>query len=353
MTGALVAWLVLAVPVGVALWSLGAGLRAWARGAAARRATTGLRLIVLWRDDPTPDLFRLWLIGWPGLLVRHAAGQHVMVSVPMPDGRVLRRAYSLAGWSRFPLCYTLAIRKGAAASAALHRLARPLRRLTVSPPRGRFTDPDPRAPLVLLAGGIGITPFRALIAERAAAPWAAPVVLHHSARTAGELLWRESFARLSARAGGFRYRPRLTGDGPRLTAADVLADLAPQAHVMLCAGAGLTEDLRAGLLEAGLAPDRLHIEAFSLALAAEDRGVLVTMGEKTFRPGPIGSLIEALEQGGIAPDSACRAGECGLCAVTILSGQARDLRSGALVSGRVRACSVLPETDLILAAPGR
>ncbi|WP_322323647.1 hypothetical protein [Cypionkella sp.] len=52
---------------------------------------------MIWRDDPTTEVFRLWLVGWPLMLPRFAAGQHVVVIVAMPDGRQLKRAYSLAG----------------------------------------------------------------------------------------------------------------------------------------------------------------------------------------------------------------------------------------------------------------
>ena len=326
----------------------GGGVAALWRRHAAEIAVSGLRLLVIWRDDPTPDLFRLWLVGWPFVLPRFSAGQHVVVSVTLPDGRLAKRAYSLAAWHRFPLWYCLAIRKGADASAVLHRSARPLTRLSVSAPKGHFTDPDPRAPLLLIAGGIGVTPFRAMVMQRAAQPWAAPVILHQTARTVPELLWRVALMRLSVRRYGFRYFPRATSTQPRLTAADILAQTGPETHVVICAGDSLTEVLRRDLLAGGLPAAQLHVEAFSLALQPEDLGITITMGSHSFRPGPIGSLLEALERGSIAPDSECRSGECALCSVEIVQGRVRDIATGQAITGRVLACSVIPETDITI-----
>ena len=348
MTGLLLAILLIALPAGFGLWHLAGGVAAVWRRHAAETAVTGLRLRVIWRDDPAPDLFRLWLVGWPFLLPRFSAGQHVVVSVPLPDGRLAKRAYSLAAWHRFPLWYCLAIRKGTDASAVLHRSARPLTRWPVSAPRGHFTDPDPRAPLLMVAGGIGVTPFRALVMQRAAQPWAAPVTLHQTARTVPELLWRAALTQLSARYCGFRYIPRATATQARLTAADILARTGPETHVMICAGDSLTSVLSHHLLAAGLPTARLHVEAFSLALPPEDLGITITMGSHSFRPGRIGSLLEALERGSIAPDSECRSGECSLCSVEILQGRVRDIATGHPVTGRVLACSVIPETDITL-----
>ncbi|AMY70993.1 2Fe-2S iron-sulfur cluster-binding protein [Frigidibacter mobilis] len=348
MIGLALALLLIALPAAFGLWHLVGGLWAVRCRQAAELAANGRRMMILWRDDPAPGLFRLWLVDWRLFLPRFAAGQHVIVTVALPDGTSARRAYSLAGWSRFPLVYCLGIRKGAAASAALHARARPLARLTVSAPKGQFTDPDLGAPLVLVAGGIGITPFRAILAERAGRLASGPVILHHSAREPAELLWKDDLTRHSARDARLRYIPRATQGQPRLTVAEVMADITPDSHVMICAGDSLTRSLREGLLEIGLPADRLHIEAFSLGLQPENLGISITIGDRSFRPGPVGSLLEALEQGGAAPESECRAGECGLCFVEILEGQARDIASGRPVSGRVLACSVIPETDLRL-----
>ena len=348
MIGVALALLLIVLPAAFGLWHLVGGLWALRRRQAAEAVAMGRRMTILWRDDPAPDLFRLWLVGWPLLLPRFAAGQHVVVTVDLPGRTTAKRAYSLAGWSRVPLVYCLAIRKGAEASAALHAKARPLRRLTVSAPRGQFTDPDPRAPLLLVAGGIGITPFRAIVTAREQQRFFGPVILHHSARDPAELLWKEDLAARSARCARIQYLPRATRDQPRLSAAEVMAHITPDSHVMICAGESLTRSLRDGLLEAGLPADRLHIEAFSLALQPEDLGISISMGGRSFRPGPIGSLLEALEQAGMAPDSECRAGECALCSVEIVEGAARDIASGLPVFGRVLACSVIPESDLRL-----
>lgn len=135
---------------------------------------------------------------------------------------------------------------------------------------------------------------------------------------------------------GFRYLPRATSSQQRPSVAEIMAQVGPDTHIMICAGDALTQDLRLGLLAGGFPEDRLYIEAFSLALVAEDLGTTISLGNHSFRPGPIGSLLEALEQGKVAPDSQCR---WRLYSVFSRNNRRSSARhSSRLTSNRSRAC---------------
>lgn len=77
-----------------------------------------------------------------------------------------------------------------------------------------------------------------------------------------------------------------------------------------------------------------------------------TSGVELSRP-PLGgnadmSILELAESAGLKPRFGCRKGRCHSCAVTLLAGAVRDLRSGAVTSpvgGRVQICINAPYGD--------
>lgn len=81
-------------------------------------------------------------------------------------------------------------------------------------PFGIFTLPkDSAAPIIFLAGGIGVTPFRSLICEALARSPSTPVALIWVDRTWDNLLYHHEFeAWVKASNGRFTYHPTLTRD---------------------------------------------------------------------------------------------------------------------------------------------
>lgn len=103
----------------------------------------------------------------------------------------------------------------------------------VAPPRFGLPD-DPTTPLVLIAGGTGIAPFRSFLQARAAQPGAGPVYLFLSTRTDDECYFAEELAGYVAR-GQLRLQVALTRAGaatPRRRIDDLLLD-AEQAAPLL------------------------------------------------------------------------------------------------------------------------
>ena len=61
-------------------------------------------------------------------------------------------------------------------------------------------------------------------------------------------------------------------------------------------------------------------------------------------------LLEQLEQQGIRVPYSCRAGICGSCRITLLSGEVAPLKKSALGdNGTILCCSCIPKSDLTLA----
>lgn len=344
--------------------ALADGFRARAHAARLARQSAArarpLTLTVVARQDITVDHFTLTLAAPRNSpLPAFQPGQYLRLEIPgVGDARV-NRAYSLAAWQPRPRRYELAIKREAngRGSGWLHTHARPGAQLTAAAPAGRFILAGDTAAgsIVLVAGGIGITPLRAMLHRLAVLPARRrpQTTLHYSVRRREELLYDSEFRDL-ATAGWLSYRPRITGEGaPRLAADELLADLAVPtgAQFFFCAGEAMIDVLAAGLLARGVPSAALHRESFGAATTnADHTAYRIRLGAREFPFQAAPSLLAACEGAGIAIDAECRQGECGRCRVQVIAGQTRQLLPAAqpLPAGEVLACCTVPASDLIL-----
>ncbi|WP_050976117.1 FAD-binding oxidoreductase [Azoarcus olearius] len=342
------------------------GLRAVYQRRREERRQRPLRLVVRSREEVGGELLRLTL-AHPRRrpLPVFEAGQHLMMTAPAGrGGGAIRRAYSLAAWHPRPTWYELGIKReaqGAMSSWAWNALL-PGAVVDVSPPRGDFVVADDELDLVLIAGGIGITPMRAMLHASLARPRARRIVLLHAARHAGTLLYRGEFESLASLNPHFSYLPIVSrpdgfwrGERGRLDAHRVLAAVPTpqQARFYLCAGQALMEDLGGGLIAAGIDPARIHSEAFGAASAGGGHGQVITLedGRRVDTAGEP-SLLATLEAHGCAPPSDCRAGSCGECRMRLDAGAVRWLMAPAcaVADGEILPCICQPAGDLRLRA---
>jgi ferredoxin-NADP reductase len=328
-----------------------------------RRAAQSLTLCVIERENLTPDTFRFRLAatGFMKHLASFQPGQHVVLDVPDGNGRLQRRAYSLAAWQVRPGFYELAIKREADGQVSrwLHEHVRDGLALSASRPKGEFHWglAGNAAYVALVAGGIGITPMRAMLQGWAAQPCPPQVSLHFSARSREQLYFDADFRAFAAAHSWFRYRPRLTGpdeawDGAsgRLDAAALLVDLPDpaQSAVFLCANQAMEDAVVAGLEAAGFPPAAVHRESFGIEAGANDIQATITCGGRSFAYAGAPTLLHALLDQGFDIPAECRAGECGACRVTISQGRVRNLLTGEVWETEALACCVVPEGDLKL-----
>lgn len=145
-----------------------------------------------------------------GPLPRYQAGQFITLAVDVP-GRPHRqlRQYSLSDAPGKPY-FRISVKRGtvhgplpaAVVSNYLHDCVRPGMVLHVHAPTGGFClTPHATTPVVMLAGGMGITPFMAMVEQLAQEPAPRPVLLIHAVRSAAEHPFRERMRELAQGAG--------------------------------------------------------------------------------------------------------------------------------------------------------
>jgi ferredoxin-NADP reductase len=139
---------------------------------------------------------RLDVPDWPG----HRAGQHVDVRLTAEDGYSAQRSYSIAsppGAERLEL--TVERIDGGEVSPYLTTVANLGDQFELRGPIGGWFvwDGNDTAPVLLVGGGSGVVPLRAMLRHHAASGSTAAMHLVYSARTLGDVIYRQELEALA------------------------------------------------------------------------------------------------------------------------------------------------------------
>lgn len=215
-----------------------------------------------------------------GPVLRHKPGQYLTLQVPVPGAEPLRRNYSI---STAPngRSYRISVKRepGGAASTWLHDHAAVGGVLKVSPPAGDFFLPErPERPVVLLSGGVGLTPMVSMVEAIAEAhPELETHYIHGTASSATHAMDRHVRALAASRANisvATFYadplaedRPGVSHDANGLITIDWLRANTPirDADIFLCGPKPFLRAFVGGLAKAGVPGDRIHYEFFGPA----------------------------------------------------------------------------------------
>ncbi|MCW3481975.1 PDR/VanB family oxidoreductase [Neisseriaceae bacterium JH1-16] len=273
-------------------------------------------------EQATPQIKRFTLAARDGgLLPAFTGGSHVIVQMQDGDKRY-SNAYSLMSSPRQLGHYQIGVRReeqSKGGSAFMHDKVQVGDELTISTPNNLFGLADAPAKQVLIAGGIGITPFMSQMVELAEN--GADYELHYSFRSPEH----GAFAtELAAGPHGACTQFYINSDNRPLDV-DALVDRLPRdAHVYVCGPRPLIDAVIAACRSKGLSDAQIHWEQFAAApqsgdgftvvLAKSGREIAVDEGE---------SILKAIEKEGSVPvECLCREGVCGTCETKILEGEA-------------------------------
>ena len=134
--------------------------------------------------------------GWPG----HLAGQHVDVRLTAEDGYQAQRSYSIASApSDARVEITVERLHDGEVSPYLVDELRPGDELELRGPVGGYFvwQDSPGGPLLLIAGGSGIVPFRSMLRHHRSIHSTVPVRTLYSVRTPEDLVYRQELMRMA------------------------------------------------------------------------------------------------------------------------------------------------------------
>lgn len=255
--------------------------------------------------------------------------------------------------------------------------------LQVRAPSGHFYLEPVSGPIVLIAGGIGITPMLSMLAWCQANQPEREVWFFYGVRNGKEAAFADRLNSIAAAnpnvhlrlcfsdplpedqpTRDFQHHGRVSVDLFRME-----LPLKPY-HFYICGPTPMMETLVPALEDWGVPDSHIHFEAFGPAsirrrkqktsdtpsadaVAQSDITVTFTKSGKQARWSPqAGSLLEFAESQGIAIDSGCRAGGCGTCQTTIQSGEVvyRQPPDYDPEPGSCLMCVCTPKTNVTLDA---
>jgi ferredoxin-NADP reductase len=248
-------------------------------------------------------------------LPHFSGGAHV--TVMMDDGhRRIRNPYSLMSSPAAPEAYeisVLRVEESRGGSRYMHESLKAGDELWISNPVNLFPIHQLGRKHILVAGGIGITPFMAITAQLAEAGRA--FELHYAMRdeTTG------AYAGRLKELYGEQVRIYRTRFDERIQITDILEDQPLGTHLYVCGPERMIDGVLAAGRKAGWPDENLHSERFLAPPSGEPFTVRLARSGLEIRVGEHESMLEAIEAAGVEPDYLCRGGVCGQCETAIVA----------------------------------
>ncbi len=317
-------------------------------------------------------------------------GQHLAVQVKMPGRQdPIIRCYSLSCAPNEEFYRISVKREGARLEAPdqppgvmsnyVHSALNEGDFIDLKSPSGKFSlDLSRHTPIVLIGGGIGITPVFSMLDSVIAQNSEREVWFFAGMRNRLEHPLRAQLKTLVE--GRENLRLMVCYSEPSkdckidddyhyhgFVSVDLLRDTLPSNNYdfYFCGPPGMMNSLHEGLGSWGIPPDRLHFEAFGPATVGKSAKASETSNhsdsfqikflrsDKTLKwSAAEGSLLDLAEAHGISVQSGCRSGNCGTCATAIRTGEVNyPIPPGEMPDeGACLLCTAIPNSHLELDA---
>ena len=360
---------------------------AWA---GSRKWSGQLRVGRIFQETTDVKTFRLMNPLGGVLPFSYLPGQFLTIAVPM-NGKPVRRSYTLAS-SPTQHDYaeiTVKHEEEGVVSGFLHGSVKEGDLLECSGPSGSFIFTGRECKCILLiGGGVGITPLMSVLRYLTDRSWAGDMYLLYGCRTPQDIIFRDELDYLQRRHPNLRVLvtvshpddPDWKGPKGRISRqliSESVPDL-PSRYVHICGPVPMMEAVKQMLAELGVPRERIKIEAFGPALGKAERTtsedmtsagrgikrdaaslalptVTFSMSDKSapLLPGEV--ILEVAEDIGVDIDYSCRLGTCGVCRIQLLSGQVtmaveEGLEPGDKEKGMILACQARSDGNVTVEA---
>lgn len=241
-------------------------------------------------------------------------GSHI--GLFLPNG--LERQYSLVVTGATLSEYVVGIKRDAGSrggSRYIHEELRVGMTIPVAPPRNNFPLVEDAEHVVLIAGGIGITPIYAMARRLQALRrgWN----LHYCCRSRADAAFQHEL--LDLPEVSCYFDDELQGQLPPIVR---IVQITPgDAHLYCCGPTPMLTAFEAAC--AGRPPEQIHVEYFKQKYELAREGGYIVELQRSGRQFEIPngrSILQVLKDAGIDVASSCEEGVCGACETRVVSG---------------------------------
>ncbi|KGJ89162.1 2Fe-2S iron-sulfur cluster-binding protein [Colwellia psychrerythraea] len=252
-----------------------------------------------------------------------AAGAHLSIPVVLEDGKLTHRHYSICSNPSRSNSYEIAVLNEPnqeqirqSGSAVIHQHFTLGLRLDCSMPGNYFHLEQSTAPIVLIAGGIGITPIKAMALTLISQ--GGEFSLHYCGRSIDEMAFSD---RLTRQIGN-KLTLYAADEGNKLNIKKLLTTSPKEAHFYFCGPQKLIDQILSTAQALGIAKSQLHFERFvsNQDITAQPFTVKLNSSQKKITVSVQESILDAVLAQGIDVPYSCKSGACRACVVTVVKG---------------------------------
>ncbi|WP_197168118.1 FAD-binding oxidoreductase [Neorhodopirellula pilleata] len=349
------------------------------------------------RETNDVKTFRFVMPGGGEIPFVHQPGQYMNLTLNI-DGTIVKRSYTIASspTQRGHVELTIKRNPEGTASRFMHDVVKAGDSIRVGAPAGKFFFNDLKAEaVVLISGGVGITPLMSILRNLTDQAWGGTIYFINAVRSAEDMIFANELEFLANRFENLQVLnffsqslPKTRNDVPAsrwqdksgyINAEDLgqfISDL-EDLPIFLCGPDAMMQAVRKTIVSLGIPNENVSTEEF-----VSPKATAVINANDQVSDGSIGNLVsgladgqtatitfstsarmveidssttvlEAAEQVGVTLPWECRSGICGQCKVRCASGRVRMVSRDAITKseeseGFILACQSHPVDESIV-----
>jgi len=297
----------------------------------------------IFQETPYVKTFRLVDPLGSKLPFSYLPGQFLTFTVS-PHGQTVKRSYTISSSPTHRDYCEVTVRheEHGVVSSYLNDLVHEGELLQVTAPSGKFTFVgDDASSIVLIGGGVGITPMMSVVRYLTDRTWPGDIYLLYGCKSDDDVIFREEIEHLARRFPNLHTTlivdradtanwPHLVGRISKEVIQVAVPDIATR-HVHLCGPKPMMDAVKTMLAELNVPLNHVETETFIGKEIPRPAGATTSEASPKFavsfarsnKTAPIAgskTVLEAAEDIGVNIEYSCRAGTCGICKVKLLSG---------------------------------
>ena len=332
-----------------------------------------LEIIGIFEETSQVKTFRLAHADSSSLSFTYEPGQFVTFILEI-EGKKVRRSYTISSspTERDFIEVTIKREDKGLVSRYFHDSLKVHDQVEVNVPNGKFYfNGDDHDSIVLISGGVGVTPMMSAVRYLTARCWSGEIYFLFCARTNNDFIYQQELEYLQARYENLNVLVSMTrakgtswmGPQGRFTKEQIsgfIPDIQSK-RVHVCGPGPMMDAVMEMLAELGVSKEQIKTEAFGGAkpklkekpkINAETSSKIFFKNlNRTVDISPEQTILEVAEEAGVEIENSCRSGTCGMCKVKLLSGKVSmevedSLEEEEKNKGIILACQAKADEDV-------